>query len=72
MHIQFTDSVAGANFAYRKGQKVDLRVDIAKSFITTGKAIALAPPVVDAPGIRRTRRGGKTAEIATAGHAESR
>ena len=72
MHIQFTDSIAGANFAYRKGQKADLRVDIAKEFVRIGKAVAIAPPVAEAPGIRRTRRGAQNAELAIGAATETR
>lgn len=65
MRIQFTTSVAGANFAYRRKQKVDLRVDLARGFIKAGQAVEIAgdveEAVVHAPEkavSRRRRRGG--------------
>lgn len=62
MLIQFIDSVAGANFDYRCGQKVDLREDIAREFIRARLAVpveddietATAGPVERA--VRRVRR----------------
>jgi hypothetical protein len=39
MKIKFTDSVAGANFAYRKNQVVDLRIDLARGFVKAGQAV---------------------------------
>lgn len=41
MRIQFTDSVAGARFAYRTGEKVILRDDIARGFIKCGQAVRI-------------------------------
>lgn len=38
MRIEFTTSVAGARFDYAAGEKVDLRVDIARDFIKQGVA----------------------------------
>lgn len=58
MKIQFTDSVAGARFAYRKGEKADLQEDVAREFIGSGLAVALeAPPPV--PAVLRRRRAAK-------------
>ena len=61
MLIQFTTSVAGANFAYRTKQKVDLRVDLARSFIKAGQAVAVSDgveeAVVAAPERAVSRRG---------------
>ncbi len=48
MLIQFTTSVAGANFAYRNKQKVDLRVDLARSFIKAGQAVAISDGIEEA------------------------
>lgn len=64
MKIKFTDSVAGANFAYQMGETHDLRPDLAKPFVRAGQAIK----VEDEPegllsGVRRKLRGGKTAEL---------
>ena len=65
MKIKFTTSVAGSNFAYREGQVVDLREDIAKEFIRCGQAVKA--PREKVPGIRQVERGGQSAE--TAAHA---
>lgn len=47
MWIKFTDSVAGDRFAYRRGQRIDLRVDIAKGFIKAGQAEALSAEEIE-------------------------
>lgn len=48
MKIRFTDSVAGANFAYRKNQVVDLRVDLAKEFLRARQAVEFVEQAVQA------------------------
>ena len=48
MMIQFTTSVAGANFAYRNKQKVDLRIDLARTFIKSGQAVAISDGIEEA------------------------
>lgn len=75
MKIKFTTSVAGARFAYRSGQVVELRPDLAKEFLKAGQAVR----VEEAPGegllpavMRKVRRGGKNAETATGGAPEAR
>ncbi len=45
MRIQFTDSVAGARFAYRIGEKVTLDDDVARDFIKSRQAIELKDEV---------------------------
>ena len=63
MWIQFTTSVAGARFAYRNKQQVDLRVDLARGFIRAGQAVAIEAPieeaVASAPEQAVVRRGKK-------------
>lgn len=49
MKIKFTDSVAGANFAYRRGQVVDLRVDLALGFVKAGQAVRHEDPPAPLP-----------------------
>jgi hypothetical protein len=39
MKIRFITSVAGANFAYRPKQVIDLRIDLARGFIKAGVAV---------------------------------
>jgi len=59
MKIQFTTSVAGARFAYHEGEKVELRDDIARSFVDAGQAVEVK---ADRPA---RRRGAQAAELAT-------
>lgn len=46
MKIRFIDSVAGARFAYRCGQEVDLPPEIAQDFLRAKQAVVVrdAPP----------------------------
>lgn len=44
MKIRFLDSVAGASFAYRRNQVVDLRIDLARGFIKAGQAVEHVDP----------------------------
>lgn len=65
MKIQFTTSVAGERFAYRNKQIVDLRADLAKEFIRARQAVKVEdePDSTLLPGLRRAKRGGKSAEL---------
>lgn len=76
MKIQFTTSVAGARFAYRNKQIVDLRSDLAKEFLRARQAVRVeeepAGLAALVPGLRKTRRGGKRAELAVGGTPETR
>lgn len=65
MWIKFLDSVAGLNFAYRQGQEVDLRVDIAKGFVNAGQARRMsAAETAAATGARVEYAVGAAAETA--------
>lgn len=71
MRIQFTDSVAGARFAYRCGEKADLRIDIARAFVKAGQAVPIAdePETAVANAVETTakRTGGKRRTIRNLG-----
>lgn len=67
MLVKFTTSVAGARFSFRNKQVADVSEGLAREFIRAGQAIAVAPAVM-----RKHKRGAATAELATAGAAETR
>ena len=75
MKIKFLDSVAGANFAYRRNQVVDLRVDVAKEFIRAKQAIVVVDDVpaaqqtatAAAPEVAAQRAGGRRRNLRNLG-----
>lgn len=60
MKIKFTDSVAGARFAYRTGEVVDLPDAVAREFLQARQAVQhdVEEAVVAAPENATKRRGG--------------
>lgn len=72
MKIRFTTSVAGARFAYRNKQVVDLRPDLAEEFIRCGQAVKVEDDPLPG-GLRKVlRRGGKSGEAAAGAKREVR
>lgn len=78
MKIRFNDSCAGANFSYRKGEIVDLRVDVAREFTKCGlaeevKEDPIALPASEelavraAPEVAAKRAGGRRRNLRNLG-----
>ncbi len=67
MLIRFNTSVAGANFAYRAKQEADVPERLAREFLRARLAEPVEPDAdAPLPGIRRRRRGARTAETTEA------
>jgi len=74
MRVEFKESVAGANFAYRTKRVYDLPDRLAAEFIRTGKAVAVAVEPQALPAVLKPtrRRGAKRAEVQTGPSGERR
>ena len=68
MLIKFTESVAGARFAYRPGERVELEPAIAREFLRAGQAVPAEPEaaIETATAPRQAAgRGGRRGRLAS-------